>query len=85
MVEMQIEKTEDWAWAHHHEGWGKGEEAANQGETIEVGEKSSVCVWQGNEEKVSSRKKWSTDSNATDRSNKMRTKKWSLDLLRERS
>ena len=34
-----------------------------------------VCVWQGNEEKVSSRKKWSTDSNATDRSNKMRTKK----------
>ena len=44
MVEMQIEKTEDWARAHHHEAWGEGKEAANQGETIEVGEKSSVCV-----------------------------------------
>lgn len=84
IVEMQIEKrTKGWAWVHQYEGWEKAEEAANQGETIEVGENSSVymcvCV-KANEEKVSRRKKWSTESNATDKSNKMRNKKWPLDL-----
>ena len=50
-------------------------------------EKSQVCVWGGGGGKAMKKRfqVGKSDSNATDRSNKMRTKKWSLDLSRERS